>query len=276
MSASWNASLPTTGVGTWPVIATIGTESILASASARDQVAAAGAGRRHAHARPCRSPRRSPRRRGRRPARGGTARAGSLRVEQRVVGRQDRAAGDAEDDVDALALERLEQRLRAGDLHLAATSSVRRLDRDPSRRASRWPTGDGTGCGTRARTPTASSRGGASAARRRACSSPKSKPAAQVDDLGGEVAVDGGAHRGLGDASTVTWPGPSHSTLATTVPSRSNSYRISGGSSLGSFPVVSVGRVLGRAGGWKEKPPGWRRASARVAQAPAGLPAPTE
>ncbi len=34
MSASWKASLPTTGVGTWPVIATIGTESIFASASA--------------------------------------------------------------------------------------------------------------------------------------------------------------------------------------------------------------------------------------------------
>ena len=34
MSASWNASLPTTGVGTCPVIATIGTESIFASASA--------------------------------------------------------------------------------------------------------------------------------------------------------------------------------------------------------------------------------------------------
>ena len=34
MSASWNASLPTTAVGTWPVIATTGTESIFASASA--------------------------------------------------------------------------------------------------------------------------------------------------------------------------------------------------------------------------------------------------
>jgi hypothetical protein len=33
MSASWKASLPTTGVGTWPVMATIGTESIFASAS---------------------------------------------------------------------------------------------------------------------------------------------------------------------------------------------------------------------------------------------------
>ena len=33
MSASWKASLPTTGVGTCPVIATIGTESIFASAS---------------------------------------------------------------------------------------------------------------------------------------------------------------------------------------------------------------------------------------------------
>ena len=32
MSASWKASLPTTGVGTCPVIATSGTESIFASA----------------------------------------------------------------------------------------------------------------------------------------------------------------------------------------------------------------------------------------------------
>ena len=38
------------------------------------------------------------------------------RVDQRVVGRQDRAAGDAEDGVDAEALERLDQGLRAGDL----------------------------------------------------------------------------------------------------------------------------------------------------------------
>ncbi len=34
MSASWKASLPTTGVGTCPVMATTGTESIFASASA--------------------------------------------------------------------------------------------------------------------------------------------------------------------------------------------------------------------------------------------------
>ena len=34
MSASWKASLPTAGMGTCPVIATIGTESIFASASA--------------------------------------------------------------------------------------------------------------------------------------------------------------------------------------------------------------------------------------------------
>ena len=34
MSASWNASFPTEAVGTWPVIATTGTESIFASASA--------------------------------------------------------------------------------------------------------------------------------------------------------------------------------------------------------------------------------------------------
>ena len=37
-------------------------------------------------------------------------------VHQRVVGRQDRAAGDAEDGVDADALEGADQALRAGDL----------------------------------------------------------------------------------------------------------------------------------------------------------------
>src|SRR5205085_10033596 len=44
-------------------------------------------------------------------------------VQERVVGRQDRAAGDAEDDIDALALEGLEHRLGAGDLHRDGTSS---------------------------------------------------------------------------------------------------------------------------------------------------------
>ena len=38
------------------------------------------------------------------------------RVEQRVVGGQDRAAGDAEDGVDAGVLERADQALRPGDL----------------------------------------------------------------------------------------------------------------------------------------------------------------
>ena len=42
MSASWNASLPTTGVGTCPVIATIGTESIFASASGVTRFVAPG------------------------------------------------------------------------------------------------------------------------------------------------------------------------------------------------------------------------------------------
>ncbi len=42
MSASWNASLPTTGVGTWPVIATIGTESIFASANGVTRLVAPG------------------------------------------------------------------------------------------------------------------------------------------------------------------------------------------------------------------------------------------
>ena len=45
------------------------------------------------------------------------------RVQERVVSRQDRAAGDAEDDVDALAFEGLEHRLCAGDLHREETSS---------------------------------------------------------------------------------------------------------------------------------------------------------
>jgi len=42
MSASWKASLPTTGVGTWPVRATIGTESIFASASGVTRLVAPG------------------------------------------------------------------------------------------------------------------------------------------------------------------------------------------------------------------------------------------
>ena len=42
MSASWNASVPISGAATWPVIATTGTESMLASASAVTRLVAPG------------------------------------------------------------------------------------------------------------------------------------------------------------------------------------------------------------------------------------------
>ena len=50
VSASWNASLPISLVETWPVIATTGIESIMASTRAGDQVGGAGSGGRQAHA----------------------------------------------------------------------------------------------------------------------------------------------------------------------------------------------------------------------------------
>ena len=42
MSASWNASVPMAPLGTWPVIATIGTESMCASASGVTRLDAPG------------------------------------------------------------------------------------------------------------------------------------------------------------------------------------------------------------------------------------------
>ena len=42
MSTSWNASVPISGLGTWPVMATIGTESMYASASAVTRLVAPG------------------------------------------------------------------------------------------------------------------------------------------------------------------------------------------------------------------------------------------
>ena len=42
MSASWNASVPISGLDTWPVIATIGTESMWASASGVMRLVAPG------------------------------------------------------------------------------------------------------------------------------------------------------------------------------------------------------------------------------------------
>ena len=97
LSASWNASLPMRCVGTWPVNATIGIESISASCSAVTRLVAAGP--------------RSPGRRPTRPVRprvalgrvpGGRLLADqdvaqALEVVQDVVDGQDRAAGQAED-----------------------------------------------------------------------------------------------------------------------------------------------------------------------------------
>ena len=75
---------------------------------------------------------------------------------------------------------------------------------------------------------------------------------AQIDHVGGQVAVDDGARRGSAN-STLTWPGPSHSTLATTVPSRSNSYRMRCSPCLRTFARCS--RSLGLEAG-NEKPRG--------------------
>src|SRR4029453_9533917 len=58
--------------------------------------------------------------------------------------------------------------------------------------------------------------------------------------------VDGSA------VSTVTWPGPSQSTLATTVPSRSNSYRMV--VSLSPDPLPGVHVAFAWRGGNKNPP----------------------
>ena len=101
---------------TWPVIATIGHRVHVGVGERGDEVRRAGARGRHADAHPA----------GRRGvALGGVA--GALlvahedvphldRVEERVVGGQDRAAGDAEDGVDVHRLEREHEALRAGHL----------------------------------------------------------------------------------------------------------------------------------------------------------------
>ena len=48
----------------------------------------------------------------------------SCGVEQRVVGRQDRSTGDAEDDIGTDFLERTDERLRAGDGSLGAVGHL--------------------------------------------------------------------------------------------------------------------------------------------------------
>ena len=115
MSASWNASDPIEARPTCPVIATIGTESMYASAIGVTRLVAPGPDvAMHTPTLPGRL----------RVSLCGMSGAllvadkdmpDSCGVEQRVVGRQDRPAGDAEDDVGTDFLERTDERLGAGD-----------------------------------------------------------------------------------------------------------------------------------------------------------------
>ena len=113
VSASWKASLPIRWVGTWPVRQTIGTESISASVSPVTALVAPG---------PLVTST-TPTRPGRaRIALGGMDRAllvahqdvaQRVLLEQRIVDRQDGAAGIAEYDIDALIDQRLDDDIRS-------------------------------------------------------------------------------------------------------------------------------------------------------------------
>ena len=140
MSISWKASLPISADGTLPVIATIGTESSIAVPMPGDEVRGARAGGAHADA-----------------DRAGDARVAVGRVgaallvadedvaqlgvvAQDVVQRQDHAARVAEEDVDALAQERLAQDVGADARALEVARLVEHallgaLDRGGMRRA---------------------------------------------------------------------------------------------------------------------------------------------
>ena len=104
VSASWKPSVPSSSVRTWPVMKTTGTESIIASAIGVTRLVAPGPAGRERDADLA----------GRlRVALGGVAAAGLVAhehvadagVEEGVVGGEVRAAGEAEDDVDALRLQ---------------------------------------------------------------------------------------------------------------------------------------------------------------------------
>ena len=107
MSISWKASLPISAPGTLPVMATIGIGVELRGADAGDEVGGARAGRAHADADPA----------GRAGVAVGGVGAALLVadedvaelgvVAEDVVQRQDHAARVAEQDVDALAEQRL-------------------------------------------------------------------------------------------------------------------------------------------------------------------------
>jgi hypothetical protein len=114
MSASWNASVPMSGRLCWPVIATTGIESMWASAIGVTRLVGPRPGRRHA------DPDLAG---GLRVTRGRVPRALLVAdedvpdprgVQQWVVGGEDRAAGDAEDDLAADLLQRADERLRPG------------------------------------------------------------------------------------------------------------------------------------------------------------------
>ena len=141
VSHSWKASLPIAVVGTWPVMATIGIESMKASISGVTRFVAAGPDVTMRHA--------------------GTAGdvgvalghvAGALlvahedvadrRLEQRVVGRQDAAAGQAEHDLHRLLLEALDEGLGAGEFH-GERAPGRRVRADGTRPKSNRPPGSG-------------------------------------------------------------------------------------------------------------------------------------
>ena len=117
MSVSWNASEPISALPTWPVMQTIGDESIIAVAMPVTMLVAPGPGRRDGDADLA----------GRARVAVGHVRRALLVpdedvadriVEHRVVGRQNRAARIAEHDVDALAHEAVPQNLRAGQRFL--------------------------------------------------------------------------------------------------------------------------------------------------------------
>ena len=114
MSTSWKASVPISGLATWPVIATIGTLSRNALAIPVTRLVAPGSRGREAHAGLAGDP-----------AIGiGGERRGlfmtdedvlQARAGQRIIDRHDRAARIAEDVLDAFALERLDHQPRTGD-----------------------------------------------------------------------------------------------------------------------------------------------------------------
>ena len=116
VSASWNASVPITEYATWPVITTIGIESMYASHERRDDVGRRGTARDHRDAGPAGRVRVA-----RRHVPGALLVAhedvADRRVDERVVDGEDRSAREAEHDLHAFHLETLDEGLGSGQLH---------------------------------------------------------------------------------------------------------------------------------------------------------------